>query len=82
MEIATEAELRGGEPIENAEVVLRVLRNQEMGGSRTAVVLNAGAALYVSGVAESMEMGVDLANRAVDDGKALWVLDCLRKASE
>jgi len=25
---------------------------------------------------------VDLANRAVDDGKALWVLDCLRKASE
>jgi len=81
MEIATEAELRGGEPIENAEVVLRVLKNQEMGGSRTAVVLNAGAALYVSGVAESMEMGVGLANKAVDDGKALWVLDCLRKAS-
>ena len=82
MEICTPEELKGGEPKQNAEVVLRVLRNQEKGGARDAVVMNAGAALYVSGVTESMEIGVRVADRALENGRALWILDRLRQASE
>ena len=82
MEICTAAELKGGEPAENAETVLSVLRNQEKGGARNAVVLNAGASLYISGVAESMEVGMELADGVLQDGKALWILDRLRQASE
>ena len=82
METCTPEELKGGEPKQNAEVVLRVLRNQEKGGARNAVVMNAGAALYVSGVTESMEIGVRVADRALENGRALWILDRLRQASE
>ena len=81
MEVATAEELAGGEPIENAEVVSRILENRGRVGARNAVVLNAAAALYVSGVADTMEVGVDLADKVLDDGKALWVLDRLRRAS-
>ena len=81
MEVATAEELAGGEPIENAEVVSRILENRGRVGARNAVVLNAAAALYVSGVADTMEVGVDLADKVLEDGKALWVLDRLRRAS-
>lgn len=82
MEICTAEEVKGGEPAENAEMVLRVLKNQEKGGARNAVVLNAGASLYISGVAESMEVGMGLADQVLQDGTALWILDRLRQASE
>ncbi len=82
MEVAKAEELKGGEPMENAELVLRILENRERGGARNAVVLNAAAALYVSGVADNLEIGVDLAIAALEEGKALWVLDCLKCASE
>ncbi|MFL2544389.1 MAG: anthranilate phosphoribosyltransferase [Longimicrobiales bacterium] len=81
MEVATAEELAGGDPIENAEVVSRVLKNRGRVGARNAVVLNAAAALYVSGVADTMEVGVDKADKVLEDGKALWVLDRLRRAS-
>ena len=81
MEVATAEELAGGEPIENAKVVSRILENRGRVGARNAVVLNAAAALYVSGVADTMEVGVDLADKVLEDGKALWVLDRLRRAS-
>ena len=81
MEVATAEELAGGEPIENAEVVSRILENRGRVGARNAVVLNAAAALYVSGVADTMEVGVVLADKVLEDGKALWVLDRLRRAS-
>jgi len=74
-------ELAGGEPEENAEVILQVLRGKERGGARSAVVLNAGAALYVAGLADTLAKGVEDAAEALDDGRGLEALEELREAT-
>ena len=45
------------------------------GPKREAVLLNAGAALYIGGKADSMADGIKLAAELIDSGKALAVLD-------
>lgn len=62
-------ELTGGTPDENAAITKSVLAG-EQGARRTAVVLNAGAGLYVAGKADSIEAGVRLAEELIDSGKA------------
>ena len=62
-------ELTGGTPDENAAITKAVLAG-EQGAGRTAVVLNAGAGLYVAGKADSIEAGVRLAEELIDSGKA------------
>lgn len=62
-------ELTGGTPDENAAITKAVLAG-EQGARRTAVVLNAGAGLYVAGKADSIETGVRLAEELIDSGKA------------
>ena len=74
-------ELAGGEPEENAELILQVLRGKERGGARSAVVLNAGAALYVAGLADTLGKGVEDAAEALDNGRALEALERLREAT-
>jgi anthranilate phosphoribosyltransferase len=74
-------ELEGGEPEDNARIILNVLRGEERGGARTAIVLNAAAALYVADIAETLEAGTTAARAAVDDGSALEALENLREAS-
>ena len=49
-------ELTGGTPAENAEITLSILRG-ERGHRRDAVLLNAGAGLYLNGKAESLAAG-------------------------
>jgi anthranilate phosphoribosyltransferase len=66
--------LRGGDATENAEMLRGVLRG-EPGARRTAVVINAGAALAAAGVVEEIRDGVRLAERAIDSGAALDKLD-------
>ena len=61
--------LRGGDAAENAAIIRSVLEG-ERGGRRDIVILNASAALYVAGVAESMAAGVELASRSIDTGAA------------
>lgn len=68
------ADIVGGTPQENAEITRAILKG-EKGPKRDAVVLNAGAALYVAGKAESMEGGVRLAEETIDSGKALAKLE-------
>ncbi|RJQ45538.1 MAG: anthranilate phosphoribosyltransferase [Gaiellales bacterium] len=63
------AALKGGDARENAGIIRSVLRG-ETGGRRDIVLLNAGAALYVAGVAESMAAGVELAAGSIDSGAA------------
>ena len=46
----------------------------ETGPRRDAVILNAGAALYVAGVSDSLEQGVYAARDAIDDGRATHTL--------
>lgn len=67
-------ELKGGTPAENAEITRSILGG-EKGPKRDAVLMNAGAALYVCGKAESLEEGIGLAAEMVDSGKALETLD-------
>ena len=52
-----------------------ILRGEEKGPKRQAVCLNAGAALYIAGKAETMEVGVRMAEELIDSGAALKKLD-------
>ena len=74
--------LKGGEPAENAERLERLLSvpSEDLPG-RAAVLLNAAAAIYVSGVADSYAEGVALATRALDSGAAAQVLTLLTRRS-
>ena len=72
----TKEDMKGGTPEENAEITLSVL-NGEKGAKRDAVLLNAGAALYIGGKAESIADGIILAKEAIDSGKAAEVLENL-----
>lgn len=67
---ATLADLRGGDKLSNAEIIRRILRGDERGPKRDAVLLNAGAALFVAGRVRSMGEGWELAGEAIDDGRA------------
>ena len=74
-------ELAGGEPEDNARIILNVLEGQDRGGARTAVLMNAGAALYVAGISDTLEEGVVGAAASIDDGSAMTALEGLRDAS-
>jgi anthranilate phosphoribosyltransferase len=67
------SQVAGGEPEQNAAVVRAVLEGEE-GPHRDLVLLNAGAAIYVGGGAESMAAGVEKAAASVDGGAALELL--------
>lgn len=71
----TKEELAGGTPEENAEITKAVLRGEERGAKRGAVCLNAGAAIYIAGKAETMEKGVRMAEQIIDDGLAMKKLE-------
>ena len=63
------SELTGGSPAENAAITRAILAG-ESGPKRCAVALNAGAAFYVAGRAETLEEGVRLAEQLIDSGAA------------
>lgn len=82
LEMATPHELAGGAPEENAALVAEVLRGRGGGpaGARTAVMLNAAAALYVAGKAEDYRAGLRLAREALHDGAGEVALARMRDA--
>lgn len=73
-ERCTKADLVGGTPEENAAIT-RAILGGEKGHKRNAVLMNAGAALYIGGKAESMAEGIKLAAALIDSGRALETLD-------
>jgi len=73
-------DLKGGTPEENAVITRDILQGKK-GHKRNAVLMNAGAALYIGGKAESMAEGIDLAARIIDSGKAFNTLEKLIEVS-
>ena len=76
----TKEELKGGTPEENAEITRAILRGAP-GPKRDAVLMNAGASLYIGGKADSMKEGIALAAQLIDSGKALETLEKLIEVS-
>jgi anthranilate phosphoribosyltransferase len=74
LDTAAPDDLRGGTPEVNAEITRRILAG-ERGAPRDVAVLNAGAAIYAGGRAESLEEGVRAAEAAIDAGEARAVLE-------
>ena len=71
----TKEELTGGTPKENAEITRKILSGEDRGAKRCAVCLNAGAAIYIAGKAATMEEGVRMAERLIDEGAAAGKLE-------
>jgi len=76
----TKQDLVGGTPAENAEITKAILSG-EKGPKRDAVLMNAGAALYIGGKAESLAEGIKLAAEIIDSGKAMTTLEKLISVS-
>ena len=76
----TKEDLIGGTPAQNAEIVRGILRGNK-GHKRNVVLMNAGAALYLAGKAESMASGVRLAEKLIDSGKVMETLAKLIEVS-
>lgn len=72
----TREDLKGGTPAENAAIT-RAILNGAQGHKRNAVLLNAGAALYIAGKADTMKDGVVLAGELIDSGAATRTLEKL-----
>ena len=68
------SDLAGGSPAENAAITRAILAG-EKGHRRNAVLLNAGAGLYLNGKAESFQAGVELAGELIDSGRAMATLE-------
>ena len=69
-------DLAGGVPEHNAAVTRRIFAG-ESGPARDLAALNAGAAIYVAGRADTLEAGVRAAEEALDSGRAAEALDTL-----
>jgi anthranilate phosphoribosyltransferase len=67
------SDLAGGTPEENAAIT-RAILSGEKGHRRNAVLLNAGAGLYLNGKADSLAESVKLAGELIDSGRAMATL--------
>ena len=73
------AGLAGGTPADNARIALDVLRGSGPEAARSAVLMTAGAALYVSGAAPGLRAATEKAASVLAAGGALGVLEILRR---
>lgn len=67
---ATLADLAGGDKHANAAIIRRLLKGEDRGARRDAVLLNAAAALFVAGRTKSISEGWELAGQLLDEGAA------------
>ena len=79
-ETCSKEELKGGTPEENAQITRSILSGAQ-GPMRSAVLMNAGASLYIGGKADSIEEGIALAAELIDSGKAMDTLEKLIEVS-
>ena len=70
LEKATLEDLAGGDAPTNADIIRSILNGETRGPRREAVLLNAGAALFVANKADTISTGMELAAAVIDDGHA------------
>lgn len=70
IQLATLADLAGGDRLANAEIVRRILHGEERGPKRDMVLLNSAAAMFVAEKCPSLNEGWDMAAKVIDSGKA------------
>ena len=80
-EYADKTELEGGDATVNAEITRCVLGG-EQGGKRTAVLLNAGMAIYLAKDGITLAEGIEEAKHMIDSGKALTTMEQFVKATQ
>ncbi|MET0772790.1 MAG: anthranilate phosphoribosyltransferase [Candidatus Limnocylindrales bacterium] len=71
---AETATLAGGDGAANAAIIRAILEGVEHGARRDVVALNAGAALMVAGVVDTLRQGVELASETIASGAAADLL--------
>ena len=76
---ATLADLEGGDAATNAELIRGILKGADRGPRRDAVLLNAGAALFLANRARSISEGWEVAAQTIDSGAARAKLEALRR---
>ena len=81
LKFCTKDDLKGGSPEENAQITRDILSGKEKGPKRDAILMNAGAALYIGGVVDSMADGVKKVAEILDSGKAIETLEKLIEVS-
>ena len=74
-------ELKGGNAKENAEFILKIFRGELTGAKTDIVLLNSGAAFYITGMAASIQEGVELAKKVIESKKALEKVNLLKEVS-
>ena len=79
--IGTMDDLRGGDPVRNAELAREVLGGGS-GPQADIVALNAAAGLVVAGLADDLPAGLELAKASLDGGRAAAALDSLVEVSQ
>ncbi len=72
-ERCTKQDMLGGTPADNAQITLSILQGKR-GHKRNAVLLNAGASLYLAGKAANLTDGINMAAEIIDSGKAYATL--------
>jgi anthranilate phosphoribosyltransferase len=65
-----QADILGGTPEENQQIVLDVLDNKISGAKKDIVLLNSGVAIYMCDKAKSIEEGIAIAKKTLESGKA------------
>jgi|TARA_B100001971_G_C18234886_1_gene566476 anthranilate phosphoribosyltransferase len=78
LQTTTLEQLQGADAEANAAIIMNILEGKETGPKRDIVLLNAGAAIYIAGKAESIKEGIEQAKNSINSGSALEKLNKLK----
>ncbi len=81
IQVASRKDLLGADAKKNAEIIKDILKG-EKGPKRDVVILNSAAAFYVASKARNIKGGIKLAERSIDSGAAMKVLQNLIKETK
>lgn len=81
IKLTSKEDIAGGDGQENAGIIQNLLKG-ERGPRRDIVILNSAAAFYVAGKAKSIADGISIAEKSIDSGAALKVLENLIKETQ